>query len=270
MSNTKTAELRWVKAKDRLPERNGDYPCRVLWGNGKMSGYYIYNFNSVSQKFFDEVGVLDTNSVVWLEETLSLPSQPIPAHGTFIPNGDSGIPSCESVTTQPTETDGFELLIKWIDSQPKKRMSRDLIVAQILIHKEKHYQPSHSISDQINHLLDTEPINFLLVNAMRILNTEQRQCLIDALQERTPHPTDNNCDCPYCEFCRSEKAFAQLGTKPSTTSLERDTIAGEAWDAAIYYANECFCDKCDYCLEVKPNMEPAIDKETYLSNLNKK
>jgi hypothetical protein len=43
----------------------------------------------------------------------------------------------------------------------------------------------------------------------------------------TPQPTDNSCDCPYCEFCRSEKAFAKLGTKPSTTSLERDKILGE-------------------------------------------
>lgn len=52
--------------------------------------------------------------------------------------------------THLKELDGFEWLIKWIDSQPKVRMSRDLIVAQILIAKEKHHvnkQPDTQLKD---------------------------------------------------------------------------------------------------------------------------
>jgi hypothetical protein len=109
------------------------------------------------------------------------------------------------------------------------------------------------------------------------LSNETIEWLEETPSVPTPQPTDNSLTEAQYFFGQgrqSKLSFAEAkekwdkssGTKPSTTSLERDRIAGEAWDAAnlrTFYEHR----KAWYKhkgLDAPPN------KETYLSNLNKK
>ncbi len=68
-SSGKETGMKWVKASERLPDKSGDYHCKVVFPK-TMSGKYIYNFDSDTKKFCDEVGILHTNSVAWLDESV--------------------------------------------------------------------------------------------------------------------------------------------------------------------------------------------------------
>ena len=57
----------------------------------------------------------------------------------------------------------------------------------------------------------------------------------------------------------------------SKISFPNHVTAEQIWEAAekrTEYDNDCSCGKCDYCTEVKPNMEIPPDKQTFLSSLN--
>ena len=44
-----------------------------------------------------------------------------------------------------------------------------------------------------------------------------------------------------------------------------EEIADKAWEAATEHADECYCGKCSYCLEVRD--DPAPDKSTFMKSL---
>lgn len=64
-------ESDWVKASERLPIESGKYFCKVLFGNGRFSGHYVYEFNADTKVFIEDGKDLHTGSVVWLEESIN-------------------------------------------------------------------------------------------------------------------------------------------------------------------------------------------------------